>query len=157
MSSKLDLTMNIVGNQTSVQLSGVIDEDAEFGKIKNISTAEVVFDFQKVTLINSCGIREWIQCIGALKSGTKIVYLNCPQIIIEQINMVQGFIPAGASVDSFYAPYFCEDCDDEVKVLLKKDLVKNSKAPKVQCPKCNSDLDFDAIESQYFNFLKQGN
>ncbi|GAB4010665.1 MAG: hypothetical protein Fur0010_03800 [Bdellovibrio sp.] len=156
MSDKLQQTMNIVGDQTNIQLSGIVDEDADFSKLKGIGTKEVVFDFQKITMINSCGIREWIQSLSNLKPGIRISYINCPQIIIEQINMVQGFIPKGASVESFYAPYFCESCDKEVKILLKRSDVPQFKAPEMKCPDCGDTMDFDAIESQYFNFLKQG-
>ena len=68
--------------------------------------------------------------------------------------MVHGFFRKGAVINSFYAPYFCEECGKESKVHLESSQVKNRKAPRVKCPNCGKDnMDFDAIEAQYFSFL----
>ncbi|RPJ75645.1 MAG: hypothetical protein EHM20_08610 [Alphaproteobacteria bacterium] len=155
MSQKLLISSRITGDEVHVEFSGVIDEDAVFDKIQNLKMAKCFFDFGKVSMINSCGIREWIKYLQGL-NGADIVYLNCPQIIIEQVNMVHGFIRKGAVVESFFAPYFCASCDTEKKILLKSADVINSKAPSAQCNTCGSELEFDAIEKQYFSFLGQG-
>lgn len=155
MSQKLSINSRIAGDEVQVELIGVIDEDAIFDKIKNLKMANYVFDFNKITMINSCGIREWIKYLQEI-DGTAIKYLNCPQIIIEQVNMVHGFIRKGIAVESFYAPYFCANCDTEKRILLKGAEVINSKAPVKQCNTCQLDLEFDAIEKQYFSFLSQG-
>lgn len=155
MSEKLSINSRITGDEVHVELSGVIDEDAIFDKIKNLKMSKYVFDFNQVNMINSCGIREWIKYLQELE-GAEIKYINCPQIIIEQVNMVHGFIRKGIVVESFFAPYFCANCDTEKKILLKNSEVTNSKAPVKQCNTCKSDLEFDAIEKQYFSFLSQG-
>lgn len=155
MSEKLTINTRITGDEAHVELVGVIDEDSVFDKIKNVQMNKFIFDFNKVTMINSCGIREWIKYLPEIE-GAKITYQNCPQIIIEQVNMVHGFIRKGIFVDTFYAPYFCPNCDTEKKILLKSSEVTNFKAPLKQCNTCKSDLEFDAIEKQYFSFLSQG-
>lgn len=155
MSQKLLISSRISGDEVHVELNGVIDEDAVFDKIQNLKLNKYLFDFGKVSMINSCGIREWIRYLESI-DGANIVYLNCPQIIIEQVNMVHGFIRKGVVVETFYAPYFCATCDTEKKILLKSIDVKNSQAPVVQCNTCKSELEFDAIEKQYFSFLSQG-
>lgn len=155
MSEKLLINTRITGDEAYVELVGVIDEDSVFDKIKNLQMNKFIFDFNKVSMINSCGIREWIKYIQEL-DGAQIKYVNCPQIIIEQVNMVHGFIRKGIVVESFYAPYFCSNCDTEKKILLKSSEVSNFKAPVKQCNTCKSNLEFDAIEKQYFTFLSQG-
>ena len=150
---RLTINKQILQDELNVELIGSIDEDADFKELIGLEQKTISFDFDKVSMINSCGIREWIKFIEKIPESTHIVYNNCPQIIIEQINMVHGFFRKGASINSFYAPYFCEKCDKENKVHLKADQVKNRKAPKMECPKCGEEMDFDAIEAQYFSFL----
>lgn len=151
---RLQINKQILQDELNVELIGAIDEDSEFKELIGLEQKQISFDFNQVNMINSCGIREWIKFLEMIPSSTNVTYNNCPQIIIEQINMVHGFFRQGASINSFYAPYFCESCDKEVKVHLTADKVKNRKAPKMECPKCGSDMEFDAIESQYFSFLR---
>lgn len=155
MTQKLTINIKISGDEIYVALEGTIDEDATFDKIKSLGLGKYYFDFNKVNMINSCGIREWIKYLEEI-DGTQIIYHNCPQIIIEQVNMVHGFIRKGVVVESFFAPYFCSSCDTERKILLKSSEVTNYKAPAKQCNTCNNDMEFDAIEKQYFSFLSQG-
>lgn len=150
---RLTINKQILQDELNVELIGSIDEDADFKELIGLEQKTISFDFDKVSMINSCGIREWIKFIEKIPEATHIVYNNCPQIIIEQINMVHGFFRKGASINSFYAPYFCEKCSKESKVHLKAEQVKNRKAPKMECPKCGEEMDFDAIEAQYFSFL----
>ncbi len=150
---RLTINKQILQDELNVELIGAIDEDADFQELIGLEQKTINFDFDKVTMINSCGIREWIKFLEKIPEKTHIIYNSCPQIIIEQINMVHGFFRKGASINSFYAPYYCEKCEKENKVHLKSEQVKNRKAPKMECPKCGEDMDFDAIEAQYFSFL----
>lgn len=150
---RLTINKQILQDELNVELIGAIDEDADFKELLGLEQKTISFDFDKVNMINSCGIREWIKFLEKIPEKTDIVYNNCPQIIIEQINMVHGFFRKGASIESFYAPYYCEKCGKEQKIPLKADQVKNRKAPKMECPKCAEEMDFDAIEAQYFSFL----
>ena len=155
MVEKLIINSRITGDEAHIALEGIIDEDANFDKIKSLPLDKFIFDFNNVVLINSCGIRKWIKYIQDFKDAT-VVYINCPQIIVEQVNMVHGFIRKGSIIESFYAPYFCENCDIGKKILLKNTEVINSKPPAKPCNNCQRNLEFDAIEKQYFSFLNQG-
>lgn len=155
MTEKLKIQTRITGDEVYILLEGIIDEDANFDKIKSLKMNQLIFDFNNINLINSCGIREWIKYIQEYELAI-IKYINCPQIIIEQVNMVHGFIRKGVTVESFFAPYFCEQCDTGKKILLKSDEVVNGKPPAKMCNTCKGSLDFDAIEKQYFSFLNQG-
>lgn len=155
MSEKLLINKQITDNCVNISLEGSIDEDSNFEELLQLGQKEYHFNFDKITMINSCGIRTWISFIEKLPDDAKIVYSNCPQIVIEQMNMVHGFIRKGATIESFYAPYFCEECDLEKKVLLKVDQVQGTNAPTVMCDQCEKEMEFDDIEEQYFNFLKQ--
>jgi anti-anti-sigma regulatory factor len=150
---RLTINKQILQDELNVELIGAIDEDADFKELEGLEQKTMSFDFDKVTMINSCGIREWIKFLEKVPEAVHVIYRNCPQIIIEQINMVHGFFRSGASIESFYAPYYCESCGQENKIHLKSEQVKNRKAPKMECPKCAEEMDFDAIEAQYFSFL----
>jgi DNA-directed RNA polymerase subunit RPC12/RpoP len=151
---RLTINKQILDDELHVELVGAIDEDTDFKELAGLEQKTMIFDFKQVNMINSCGIREWIRFVESIPGSTKLIYDNCPQIIIEQINMVHGFFRKGAEIRSFYAPYFCESCNKESKIHLKTEQIKNRKAPKVECPNCGSDdMEFDAIEAQYFAFL----
>lgn len=151
---RLTINKQILQDELNVQLVGAIDEDSDFKELMGLEQKTISFDFDLVTMINSCGIREWIKFNEKLPPKSNIVYKNCPQIIIEQINMVHGFFRQGAVIQSFYAPYYCEKCGKEAKIHIKSEQVKNRKAPSADCPHCgNEDIEFDAIEAQYFSFL----
>lgn len=150
---RLTINKQILQDELNVELIGSIDEDADFKELLGLEQRNISFNFDKVSMINSCGIREWIKFLEKIPETTHVVYNNCPQIIIEQINMVHGFFRKGASINSFYAPYYCEKCGAESKIHLSASQIKNRKAPKIDCPKCGSEAEFDAIEAQYFSFL----
>lgn len=155
MSEGLKINTGNENGNLVVTFSGLIDEDSNFSSLENKLIGNVIFDFEEVSLINSCGIREWVTFLESVDKGVTLTYRNCRQIIIEQVNMVHGFIRDGAQIESFYAPYYCEDCDQEHKVHLNVSDVKDGQAPVLKCPKCKTaDLEFDAIEEQYFQFIK---
>ena len=111
MNVKMTLEKQIIDDEARIFISGNIDEDSDFSEIMELGVKKYVFDFAKVTMLNSCGIREWILLIDKLGENANIRYKNCPQIVIEQMGMVYGFIKKEARIESFYAPYFCSDCD----------------------------------------------
>ncbi len=151
-SSSLIIQTNLINNRILVHLSGTINEDADFSAINKLKGSEIFLDFSEITQINSPGIREWLNFLDTVTSS--INYLNCPQIMVEQINMIHGFLRPNVTIHSFYAPYFCENCDEEHKILLQAKELTDTKAPVINCEKCQQPLEFDAIEEQYLKFAK---
>lgn len=153
---KLDVQMNNNGGVLSVKLNGTIDEDVNFTKYPLAGATELDLDLQGITGINSCGIREWIKWLGSVGSA-KIKYHNCPKVIVDQINMVDGFLPAKAEVLSFYVPYYNEDTGAEKNVLFRNGVEFSAgqiNPPKVQDEDGN-DMEMDIIENKYFKFLRR--
>lgn len=134
------------------QLKGSIDEDFDGQILITEKHNKIFIDFNEMTKINSCGIREFIDVIKVCKDK-KIYYVNCPKILIDQINIVKGFITDHSQVLSFYAPYYSEDTDEEHTILFKVSEISDySKAPEVNDSKGNP-LIFDGFEQKYFKFL----
>lgn len=148
---------NESGKAIEAVFSGQIDEDSDFtvfdGLDKRPEIRRIIFNLEGVELINSCGIRDWIQFQKTLPSTATIVYQKCPQVIVEQLNIVKGFIRENSLIESFIAPYYNEEKDEEVKVLLTPGQVVDGKAPVIKDEDGN-ELEFDEIEAQYFSFLK---
>jgi hypothetical protein len=145
------------GDTLLVKIEGSINEDLIIEQAAELHHSHITFDMQKVKMINSCGIREWIRMLEKHGPDTQIEYIHVPQIVIQQMNMISGFLTKNAKVISFYAPYFIEDLDEERQVLLNSADIQNFKAPKLTETVDGTEypLDFDAMEEQYFRFLKR--
>lgn len=153
--NKVEIQIEENDSLKTLTFIGSIDEEFDFKDLISDAT-QLIVDFKGLKMINSCGIREWINYIEKQGSNTKIIYINCPQIIIQQMNMVSGFLTENAEVKSFYAPYYCEDSDEEKMILLESQNITDGKAPVItqEVNGENVELEFDAIEEQYFKFLK---
>lgn len=97
-------------------VSGDITENCELATAK-LPQGSVKFDLSGVRTINSCGVREWIGWIGKL--GIQPVYLNCPQPVVMQFNMVREFLSNNAKVESFMVPAYCQTCGQQKNFILK--------------------------------------
>ena len=150
---KLTVQLEDNGDSAKISISGNIDEDFDYKFLLEKKFKDYVVDFEGLGLINSCGIREWITLLTELNDVNSITYINCPAIIVKQMNMVDGLLPKNAYVESFYGPYVCEECDEETNIILIPDKIKNSKAPEVKCSSCNEVMEFDTYEDQYFRFI----
>src|SRR5258708_2978372 len=118
MNQKFQAAVHQKNDGTYVKLGGVIDEDNELTDLtERIPSGTCVIDLAEIERINSCGVRDWVNWLTKVeKGGAKIVLVECSPAIVSQINLVNNFTGSGV-VKSFFAPYFCTNCDRE-KVLL---------------------------------------
>jgi hypothetical protein len=139
-------------------LSGQIDEAADYSPVAHQGKKRIEFDFEKVGFINSTGLQRWIKFLQAIAPETVVAFTRCSIRVVTQLNMFPGFLAGRkVAIDSFFAPYFCEACDQACELLLdvkkhQADLMA-ARAPKQQCPRCKKDAEFDGIEKKYFLFL----
>lgn len=147
------------GGQLIMTFEGSVDEDAVFSGIDFEGASEVVLDLDKVSAINSCGIREWIKWIRTAPANAKITYRKCPKIIVDQINMVSGFLPENAEVESFYVPYYSDESGNEKMILFEKG--KDFENGEIKAPsefkdeESGDEMEMDVIEAKYFKFLSK--
>ena len=116
-----------------------------------------MIDLEGVTAINSVGIREWIKWIKGFPASLKLSVRRCPKIIVDQINMVAGFLPPSTTVESFFVPYYADGSGSEKMVLFEKG--KEYKDGELHPPAEIKDdsgelMEMDVIEAKYFKFLK---
>lgn len=155
--SKFDLKMNPSGDVLKVSISGIIDEDVDFSTYKLSDSKKIEIDFKAVKSINSCGIREWIKWLAPTKTS-QVSFINCPKIIIDQINMVDGFLPSNAKVLSFFVPYYNDENGTEKNVIFHygQEFTEGSVTPPAKVvDESGADMEMDVIESKYFKFIKK--
>ena len=147
---------------TLLKFTGTIDEAFEGKKVARSAEGDtLVLDLGGVKKISSFGIREWVDFIGsAAKHVKSIVLIECAPKVVDQLNMVANFA-GGGKVFSFYAPFRCDYCDSEHRVLLDmaKDFeaIKSMKLAERPCPACKESMYFDEDGSTYFSYaLGQG-
>ncbi len=156
MNQKFQAAVHHKDEVTYVKLGGVIDEDNELVELTDrISPGTTVIDLADIERINSCGVRDWVNWLTRIeRNGAKVVLVECSPAIVSQINLVNNFTGNGV-VKSFYAPYFCPNCERE-KVLLVEagELPAHpNRAPICRCDECDGVMDFDDMEDSYFAFL----
>jgi hypothetical protein len=140
------------------KFSGVIDEGFEGKKLaRAVEHDTVVLDLGNVKKISSFGIREWIDFVAdAAKQSKTLILIECAPKVVDQLNMVANFT-AGGRVFSFYAPFRCDYCDSEHRVLLQVDrdheLIKSMKLAERPCPSCKEASYFDEDGATFFSFM----
>lgn len=147
------------GNTLVLEVKGNIDEDANFAPPDIGGATTVVLDLEGATAINSVGIREWIKWVKIMPANIQLSVRKCPKIIVDQINMVAGFLPAGTVIESFFVPYYADGSGSEKMVLFTNG--KEFKDGEVFAPADIKDdggesMEMDVIEAKYFKFLKNG-
>lgn len=152
--SQLVIREQQVGDKLEVTFEGVFDEDVVFKPLK--PSSQVALQLEKVEAINSCGIREWITWMQSMSDRTVIELHKCPKIIVDQINMVEGFLPKNGKVMSFFVPYFCEDEGEEKSILFKlgEHFTENSVNAPDQLVLDGKSFELDVIAAKYFKFIK---
>ncbi len=146
------------GGITCLKFTGMIDEAFEGKKIgRSIQCETLVLDLGGVKKISSFGIREWVDFISAAgKQAKQVLLIECAPKVVDQLNMVANFT-GGGRVFSFYAPFRCDYCDSEQRVLLEMgkdyEAIKSMKLAERPCPSCRESMYFDEDGSTFFSFV----
>lgn len=155
--SKYEIKVEKTSAGSKVTVNGVIDEDVDFNPYNLGGSSHIEFHLGGVKSINSCGIREWIKWIETA-GGAPVQYHECPKIIVDQINMVQGFLPAQGKVQSFYVPYYNDDSGSEKNVLFRygQEFTDSGVTPPAGVKdEKGAEMEMDVVEAKYFKFLKK--
>lgn len=136
----------ITKKENTYYIAGRLDENAKFATLPTDST-QLRISFKDLTRINSLGIKKWVTYISKLSA--QLTFTHCPSFIIEQMIMLPEF-RAGATIESFYLPFFCQGCNREsnqlVDISVVNDNIENSLATytaKLHCDRCRGPLEFD--------------
>ena len=141
--------------RTRLMISGVIDEHAELDPLAEVR-GEVEISLKGVRRINSFGVRAWIDVIRKIPNDTRLTFIEVPPPVVDQINMVHGFLGHGKLI-SFYSPMICEECDEQEDELFRVDTCRElgGKLPPVKCKRCGNPMEVDDLEEQYLLFVRE--
>ncbi len=143
---------------TCLKLTGAVEESFDGKKLASqVQCETLVLDLGGVNKISSFGIREWNDFIAlAGQHARSIILIECSPKIVDQLNMVAGFAGA-ANVFSFYAPFRCDYCNSEHRVLLQTDrdieAIKAMKLYERPCLSCKESMYFDEDGATYFSYI----
>lgn len=134
---------------------GVIDEHADLTPLSDVR-GEAEISLKGVRRINSFGVRSWIDAIRKIPKDTRVTFVECPPPVVDQINMVQGFLGHGELI-SFYSPMICEECDEQEDELFTVETCRKlgGKLPPVKCKRCGNPMEVDDLEEQYLLFVRE--
>lgn len=151
---RIDLSTN--GDHDIVTISGVIDENADLSPLAALGSRPIQVDLRSVRRINSFGVRLWIDAVRAIPATTSLEFFNCPSPVVDQCNMVGGFLGHGRLI-SFFAPMLCEECDEQVDQLFETQRCRDNegKLPVTPCPRCGREMEVDDLEEQYLLFVRE--
>lgn len=149
----MKLHIDIVrGPVTRVTLAGMVDEDADLSPLATLE-GDVELHLAGIRRINSVGVRMWVEAIAAADQRARIVFVACARAVIDQVNMIRGFLGHG-SVRSFEAPMRCEACDRDDDVVVETAACPGGRLPPAPCPQCGAPMVLDDLESSYLLFLR---
>lgn len=153
------------GTVIEISVEGPISEKASLFEINLQTFKEIRLNMSKVTFINSIGVKNWILWTYRIPADAKLYLDECPFVIVNQINIVHGFIPKNAVVTSFLAPFLCDNCSHEQTVKLAQNVhyfyssdqsESSLKLPEnMKCPKCGGTMEPDFILEKTFGFIKK--
>jgi anti-anti-sigma regulatory factor len=155
---KLSIDKYSDGGIVCLKLAGTIDESFEGKKLAaTVKAKTLVLDLADIKKISSFGIREWVDFIKQVGGHVdEIVLIECAPKVVDQLNMVGNFAGKGR-VFSFYAPFRCDYCDNDARVLFQVDrdweVVKSMKPAERPCDKCGEPQYFDEDPTTYFSYI----
>jgi len=155
---RLEISFTPSDGSADVVMQGQIDERTELVGLADKVSGTITIDLEKVSFINSVGVREWIRLLRAFKkSDTTLCMRRCSEAMIHQMNMIVE-AKGNAVVESFFAPYVCDACGYEGSMCLdvapNAEGLKNMEAPAVACPECKESMEFNEIPERYLLFLE---
>ena len=138
-----------------VAITGIIDENADLAALAEIGERPIEVNLRAVRRINSFGVRTWIDAVRKVPPTARLTFVQCPPPVVDQCNMVSGFLGHGALV-SFFAPMVCTECDEQLDQLFETEVCRanGGKLPATPCPRCGRPMEVDDLEEQYLLFVR---
>lgn len=162
MSLKFDL--ETIPNGQLLHLSGHIDENADFSKVPLPGKGAFYIDLERIEGLNSIGLRNWLHWVMKMDRGATIILQRCPHVVLHQMNILDGFLPFSAVVQSVEVPFYCESCGAHSSYWAERgrDYIEpvGSTSGKIlmpltkKCENCGETSEADIFPDKHFLFLR---
>lgn len=156
----MSIAINVTeeGDFEVMTYTGPINEESEvhLAKILEDLGPKVKINFKHVTMVNSCGVRSWVNFMRDLEKNREVVYSECTSEIVTQINMIPSF-RGQSKIESVYGNYSCDECGHhETKLFVAGQNMPSSEDDEIEspvCPKCNEEMEMEELEEEFFAFV----
>jgi anti-anti-sigma regulatory factor len=158
--SELRIEKIVDGDVVCLKLEGAIDERFDGKKVaEGVTARALVLELSEVKRISSFGIREWVDFVDAVGARVgSLTLVDCSPKVVDQLNMVANFAGRGR-VWSVLAPYRCDYCDADRRVLLVADrdaeIIRRMRPQDHPCATCGNVEYFDEDPQSFFSVLAQ--
>jgi anti-anti-sigma regulatory factor len=155
----LSIDKFVEGGITCLRFQGTIDEAFDGKRLaSSIKAQTLILDMGSVRKISSFGIREWVDFVKASERSVEaIIAIECTPKVVDQLNMVSQFLGTKGKVFSFYAPYRCDYCDVDRRVLFQVDrdqmAIRTLRPPEQLCETCSRPSYFDEEPASFFAYM----
>jgi anti-anti-sigma regulatory factor/sulfur carrier protein ThiS len=157
--SNLAIDKFVEGSITCLRFQGTIDEAFDGRRLAgSMRCSTLILDMGAVKKISSFGLREWADFIKTVERQVQqIIAIECTPKVVDQINMVSQFLGTKGQVFSFYAPYRCDYCDIDRRVLFQVDrdhaAIRSLRPPEQLCETCSRPEYFDEEPASFFSYI----
>lgn len=155
----IQLSFNINDKCTTISISGSLNEYVSaLDGVEVNPEFDLNIDMKELSSINSLGVRNFYTWIHKIKCP-KIRFFYCPRTFVNQLNLIDNFLPKRAEIESFFVPYFSEKSGEEAKALFTKHLEYKKVNDEIilSVPTLydsqGEKMDLDVSRDQYFRFL----
>lgn len=152
-------------DQLTIKVDGEISATTEFPKIMLKSNqTKILLQLDDAGYVNSSGIQGWILWLNELQksAATAQFYIQMlPSNFARLSYHIRDFLPRKAKVESFVAPYYCQNCNKNFDVIFKRGLNWKDtwtaaeiiqQISTANCAGCGASADIDTAPEAYGNF-----
>lgn len=150
-----------------LEVSGDLDESITLPTKKFRLSQRIIFNCEKAAHISSYAAQTWSRWMHTQDQRQQFVFRAVSPRIVDLFNLIEGFLPQEAVIESFYVPYECEACSHEELLLARRGRefiealgdqpAKLLLPQEINCPKCKSGMKLGVWESKYLRFLNSPN
>ena len=156
----MSIAINIAkeGDWEVVTYTGPINEEAEvhLNRVLESLGPKVKINFKQVSMVNSCGVRSWVNFMRDAEVDREITYRECTSEIVMQINMIPSF-RGKSDIESVYGSYSCDSCNTNQDILFESGKnMPSSEDDEIEPPKCQQcgeEMEMEELEEEFFAFV----